>query len=268
MKEPFLKRMARDLLTLEINTIIKEEMLAVKMPGARQALYELSGLYHKKLQELSIREPIYWQYAGMRSFGELRDRAKKAIEKFEKDLKTASKDEEEDIRENIKILERIQEQSSEIVGIFYQLKESVKDKIGKIGGYSDVPEHVKREILEDMKNKGELKPVDPHRESEMWNNDIDRQRMNEIEDLSLTTEQITLIRKAWEIGTERIVLQTVIQIDGDVTTRISKHFSKNPDDAVLHIHNDSISTSTEFWSTLVKTLTEIAGKAFKAILGK
>ncbi len=67
----------------------------------------------------------------------------------------------------------------------WDLRESVKDKIGKTAGYSDVPEPVKIEILEDMKNKGELKPVEPHRESEMWNNDIDRQRMNEIEDLSL-----------------------------------------------------------------------------------
>ena len=76
-----MKKMAQDLLTLEINTIIKEEMSAVKMPSARQALYELSRLYHKKLQEMGLREPIYWQYAGMRSFGELRDRAKKAQRK-------------------------------------------------------------------------------------------------------------------------------------------------------------------------------------------
>ena len=115
-------------------------------------------------------------------------------------MKTASEDEKEDTCENIKILERIQEQSSGIVGIFYQLRESVKDKIGKTAGYSDVPEPVKIEILEDMKNKGELKPVKSHRESEMWNNDIDRQCMNEIEDLSLRPEQIALIRKAWEIG--------------------------------------------------------------------
>ena len=260
--------MAQDLLTLEINTIIKEEMSAVKMPSARQALYELSRLYHKKLQEMGLREPVYWQYAGMRSFGELRDRAKRGTEKMKKKLETASEDEKENICENIKILERIQEQSSGIVGIFHQLRESVKDKIGKTAGYSDVPEPVKIKILEDMKNKGELEPAKSHRESEMWNNDIDRQRMNEIEDLNLRPEQIALIRKAWEIGTEKIVLQTIIQIDGDVTTRISKHFSKNPDDTVLHIHNDSISISTEFWSTLVKTLTEIAGRTFKTIFGK
>lgn len=62
--------------------------------------------------------------------------------------------------------------------------------------------------------------------------------MNEIEDLDLTAEQVALIHKAWDVGTERIVLQTVIQIDGDVTTRISKRFAKNPDNTILQIHND------------------------------
>ncbi len=85
-----------------------------------------------------------------------------------------------------------------------------------------------------------------HLDSEIWNNDIDRNRMVKIDDLDLTPDQITLARKAWEIGTEQIVLQIVMQLDGDVTTRISEGFAKNPNPTILKIHNDSIVVSTGF----------------------
>ena len=134
-------------------------------------------------------------------------------------------------------------------------------------GYGDVPDSINVEVLEEKQRKGELEPPESHTDSELWNNDIARRRMNQIGDLDLTPQQITLIRKAWEIGTERIVLQTVIQIDGDVTTRLSERFAKTPNDTLLQIHNDSIETSTRFWSNLVKTLGDIAGRAFNAILG-
>ncbi len=269
METSFFKTLAQDLLTLEINTIIKQDMSAVKMPPSRrQALHELSRGYHMKLEGLGAREPVYWQYAGMRSFGELRDRAKRGREKLEKKSRVVSEDEQRSVQEDIKILERIEDQSSSIVDMFYNLRQRVKGKMTSgEKGYQDVPSRVALEALEEKQKRGELQPAEPHTDSQMWNNDIARMQMNEIDDLDLTPQQVTLIRKAWEIGTERIVLQTVIQIDGDVTTRLSEGFSKNPNDTLLQIHNDSIETSTRFWSNLVDTLVKIAGRAFEAVLG-
>ncbi len=93
--------------------------------------------------------------------------------------------------------------------------------------------------------------------------------MSEIDDLKLSSGQIVMIRKAWEIGTEQIVLQTVIQLDGDVTTRISKDLITRPNNEIIfQIHNKSISTSTAFWANLVKVFGEIAGKSIKLFFGK
>jgi len=260
----FLKKIAQDLLTLEINTIIKADMSAVKMPPSRrQVLYDIAKSYHRKLLDLGFRNPAYWRFAGKRSFGELRDRAKEGIQKCENRLKTTSQEKRNDIQEDMKILERIQDQSIMIVSMFHDLANSNKGKDGNTRGYKAVPNPVKMEEIR------EGKCCDPDTESEIWNNDIDRYRMNVIKDLDLTTEQVTLLRKAWEVGTERIVLQTVIQIDGDVTTRIAERFLKNQDKSVvLKIHNDSITTSTSFWSNLIRAMGEIAGKAFGRILGK
>ncbi|MBZ0108088.1 MAG: hypothetical protein K8F52_05430 [Candidatus Scalindua rubra] len=260
----FFKKIAQDLLALEINTIIKADMSAVKMPHSRrQVLYDIAKSYHKKLLDLGFRKPVYWKFAGRRSFGELRDRAREGMEACENRLKTTSIEKQNDIQEEIKILERIQDQSIMIVSMFHDLKNRIKGNDESTKGYKTVPEPIKREeIREDEFGAS-------HENSEIWNNDIDRYRMNVIEDLDLTTEQVTLLRKAWEVGTERIVLQTVIQIDGDVTTRIAERFLENPDkNVVLKIHNDSITTSTSFWTNLMKAMGEIAGKAFGGLLGR
>jgi hypothetical protein len=272
MKRPFLRRMAEDLLTLEINTIVKADMSAIKMPSSsRQTLHALARDYHTKLVELKARRPINWKYAGMRSFGELRDRAKAGIEKYERERGRASEARKEVIQQDIKMLERIRDQSSNIVNLFKDLRQSVEDKIEKSEkDFHDVPGTIKGEVSQaDSKEPGEGRsgPAEPHTDSQGWNNDITREQMNKVDDLDLTAEQVTLIRKAWEIGTERIELQTVIQIDGDVTTRLPKRFLRNPNDMLLRIHNDSVETSTRFWSNLVKTLVDAAGKTLEVILG-
>jgi hypothetical protein len=158
------------------------------------------------------------------------------------------------------MLERIYEQSSQIVDMFMTLEKNIiserqgkdKDTIAK-EGYAEIPKDAKPE---------------PHLDSRTWNNDIDRYTMNTIDDLDLEPDQLSLIRKAWEIGTQKIVLQTVIEIDGDVTTYISKNFKDNFDNKVMKIHNDSITISTSFWSSLVKTISEMVGETFKTIIGK
>ena len=263
MAENLLRTLAEDLLNLEVNTIIKAEMSAVKFPASRrQALYDLARLYHDELLQFQLREPVYWEFAGMRSFGELRDRAKSAMLKYGERLGHASSQESRGIFERIKMFERIQDQSSQIVGMFKLLEQQVADKTRKrVPGYLPAPAPSEA----GGKKAGR---AEAHSDSERWNNDIDRNRMNQIADLELSPDQVVMIRKAWEIGTERIVLQTQIQLDGDVTTRISESFADNPVQIILKIHNESVSIVTGFWSTLVRTFGDIFGKSLGSLLGK
>ena len=189
----------------------------------------------------------------MRSYGELRDRAKEGIEKLEKELKNAPRDKQQEIQKEISMLGRINYQSSQIVGIFKILEKNAKNK----KGYAEAPPRKDKETL--LKTT-KLELAGSDLSSAIWNNDISRLEINKIDDLDLTPDIFLHLRKAWEIGTENIILQTVIQIDGDVTTRMAESFSVNPNKTVLEIHNNSIETSTQFWSNLVKTLGEISGK--------
>lgn len=267
MAESYFKKIAEALLNIEINTIVKSEMSALKLPSSRrQALYELARDYHLKLKELEVRAPVYWTFAGLRSFGELRDRAREGKGKLESMIGVASPEEISSIRGKIMMLERIEDQSSHVVDIFKALEQKVKEQTRKqIPGTLSAPEPMSAEEL--RKTGGEARAKE-HPESCFWNNDIERSKMNEIADLDLTTEQVTRIRKAWEIGTEQIQLQTIIQIDGDVTTRISEAFLRNVNKTLLDIHNNSIVTATGFWQSLVKAFGEIAGKAIDLILSK
>ncbi len=265
MQQNYFKELAEDLLNIEINTIVKSEMAATKLPSSRrQALYELARDYDLKLKTYNVREPIYWAFAGLRSFGELRDRAREGKLAFEKQLVQAAPFEQADLQDRIYMLQRIEDQSSQMVDIFKSLEAKVKDQVEK-SGYRGAPAAMSRSRL--LSDPGQTRAPED-RDSQMWNNDIERTTMNNVDDLDLTPQQVGRIRKAWEIGTEKIQLQTVIQIDGDVTTRISESFLKNVDKTLLAIHNDSIATSTGFWNSLVRTLSEMAGQAVRQVFGR
>ncbi len=267
MAESYFKKLAEDLLNIEINTIVKADMSAIKLPSSRrEALYELSRDYHLKLEELEVRDPIYWRFAGLRSFEELWDRAKKGEGTYEEKIRKASPEEQVELGQKIKMLERIEAQSSQMIHIFRVLAQKVMEyTLKQTPGYLSAPEPVG---VEELRKRGGEEKAKEHRDSWIWNNDIERNSMNEVADLDLTPEQVNRIRKAWEISTEQIQLQTVIQIDGDVATRISEAFLRNINKTLLEIHNNSIVTATGFWQSLVKAFGEIAGKAIDLILGK
>jgi len=262
MPESYFKQLAEDLLNIEVNTIVKSEMSAIKLPSSRRcALYDLARDYHLKLVELGVRDPTYWIFAGLRSFEELRIRAKEGMNKLEDDIRNASADEQVALREQVRMLERIEGQSSQMADMFKALEQKAKGQPGYVSAPAPVP-------MEDLRKMDAHERAPEHRDSITWNNDIERSSMDEAPDLDLMPSQVGRVRKAWEIGTERIQLQTVIQIDGDVTTRISAAFLKNFNPTLLKMHNDAIATSTGFWQNLVKALREMAGAAAELIFGK
>jgi hypothetical protein len=75
----------------------------------------------------------------------------------------------------------------------------------------------------------------------------------------LSVDDFVTLRKIWEIGTEEIVMQTVIHLDGDVMTRVQPHWAGPEGQGVLAIHNTSVTTATSYWKLLVDTLRAFVG---------
>ncbi len=261
------KTIAENLLTLEVNTIVKANMMATKMPSnRREAILEISKDYHLALVDLGCREPIIWTSGGVMAFFELRTRAiqgAKAIDDVKHLLSDA--DRQMYIEKQV-ILNRIQSQSEQIISMFVSLAKVV-DKNFDLQTYRKNMNE-KAENLAKAQNTTieELHKVcDLHDEENFaWNNDLPRSKMQDVEDLGLNTTQVSLVRKIWEIGTEQVVLQTIIHADGDITSRISESLLLKPNPVLFQIHHESVQGAVGFWTNIVETIGKMAANFFQS----
>lgn len=80
-------------------------------------------------------------------------------------------------------------------------------------------------------------------------------------DVPLTADEILVVRKVWEVGTETIAMQTVAQLDGDVITRV-QHARLAATNKPLHdLHREAVGTALAHWQFLVGTLVQLTTKA-------
>lgn len=290
MDGKFFKNLANDLLTLEINTIVKENTTNSSMPSTRRmALLDIANRYRailieygicKRADGTPIPEPplgysplriLRWRFSGEFSFNEIRRTAQYGIQIFSRKVKEMDDDDDlndekrrKKFEERIAMLTRIERQSSNIIGMFKTRRKTfrLKEYSGKEGfeGYDNFMTPLAEEVPE-------LDPFPSQIGSYVWNNDINVSDINEVDDLDLAPEQTTLIRKTWEIGTQKVLLQTVIQIDGDITCYVTNKFMQYPDgarDMMMSVHNNSINSATSFWKSLFITVANLAGSAFSS----
>ncbi|MFY9151879.1 MAG: hypothetical protein WAO52_07695 [Prolixibacteraceae bacterium] len=250
-----------DLTHLEINTIIKEEMNATKAPSSpRLLLHDLAKKYHfellrlgeiyeKHLEESGIetknlfRGEANKKGSGYESYKELRNQAELTYKFLEKNKAQISVKYDQ-INSDIKMLQRIETISNDIMSIL-KIAESAKENAGEKNLSYDFDEP---ETLRNFRTM-------PHRNAEQYELDLD-------------LRQLLVIKKANDIGTEKVVMQTIIGMDGDVTSRISKSFADQPIAFINDIHNDAIRISVKFWETLVNIVVKLGENIIKTILGK
>lgn len=276
-----MKNLANDLLALEINTIVKENMSGAKMPAKRRvALMDIANRYRSLLLEYGLcriadgktptdakiakRKPIRWHFAGEYSFVELRNLALSGIETLSQQIKNSTQHEDiEQLEGKIKMLTRVERQCSNLIGMFKIRRQQLGVKAGEEQpGLEAMPNHEGITSDED--------PFPSQMGSELWNNDISLSDINRVEDMELTPDQITLIRKVWELGTQKVLLQTVIQIDGDITNYMTNQFLYlHPElrKIVLELHNGASESGTRIWRQLFATIGQLAGKTFNQLLG-
>ncbi len=282
-----LKTLAEDLLSLEINTIIKADMTGNKMPtNRREALLKIYKSYNVKLIELRCREPVIWESAGLMGFLELRERARFGLKANAYQLEHTDNLSElvrQDIRENLIMLQRIKGQCEQVITVFVQLAEDYlqRRETAQNDGKpltkekpvdADIP-HIPegrfnleqyRERMAERVGSAEVEDFYPFDEASYpWNNDLPRNKMHMVPDLALNATQLSLLRKISEIGTERIVMQTVIHADGDVTTRIAERLVYQPNETLFAIHNRAVDNAVQFWGSLVDTIARMASSLFR-----
>ena len=91
---------------------------------------------------------------------------------------------------------------------------------------------------------------------------------DDIEPLPIRESDLMSIRKIWELGTEVIAMQTIVQIDGDVITRLNPNFLDETKYPRLHdYHNKGVNIALAHWSTLVNVAKELIVATVRGISG-
>jgi hypothetical protein len=232
----------KDLLRLEISTIVRDEINTDKVRSIRFLLLDLAGKYRSKLSEIEdetdfhLAEKRHFYVfenlsAGEISYKEIMAFADRLMN-FIKNRLTEIKEEEQKRywRENLVMCSRIFKQSQLITDIFEDLKRE-------------------NEGLQDANET-------------FWTNDYSESELEKMEDLELNPKQLSFVRKAREIGTQRILMQTIVQIEGDITTYLTPRFlsmKEHDQKQLLHVHNSSITSAIRMWQYLFTTIGNLAG---------
>lgn len=122
-------------------------------------------------------------------------------------------------------------------------------------------------MLQRIKNnsnrlKAMLTGTDDTDRNEFSNQQIAEKTHAGMAELALNRDDYITLRKYWELGTEEIAIQTVVQLDGDVTTRIQPQFATEQSLTIHKLHQASVNLSYQYWKGLI----ELVGELFDTVL--
>lgn len=252
----FIQNLASDLLRLEVNTIIKEDLTCQKPGSLRQTLLNLARKYRLKLIELEAfidpgpQEELHpdaadeeegrkfnERHGGVPAYQEIFNFAESLKKRYQHGLFEPERKEKERLKSRLVMIDRIMKQSKLIIGAFKELKE-------------------------------ELSQNGSPQENEI-SNSYSANEVDDMEDLQMNPANVALIRKAGEIGTQRVLMQTVVQVEGDITTYITPRFLNLTEDdrqVLTGVHSEAIKSSISMWQYLFKTITSLAGGAIGGMM--
>jgi hypothetical protein len=284
--------LARGLLTLEINTVQKDGMSAQKMPSPANALVEIAQDYHDFLRQRArdfgaigdelpnwaarLSDSFDW---GREPFPRQQDRAIRHPEgvprppghngEFLKEPPgQVSVETFDDIREIASWLREMYDRVWVVAsGPSSQLRTKLTDDVIKsvievadrwrAGEVERSRAEVRAVLSRIQRNSDQLKPI----VRDKFKPPVTRASPEQPDAATLV-----LIRKAWDIGTEVVVMQTVIQIDGDVVNRIQPGRETGEYKPLHDLHKDAVDISFRYWRWLIEALGRFAGQAVSSLL--
>lgn len=246
-----LSEVVRDLLSLEINTILKENMTSEPMPPIPHALLDIAGRYSLKLRRLHVElgpffdadEPqsveLRWADGRSRETPFDTDRLTVSVATFDR-LRWAAK----------KASQHAAEAPVPVSASDGYVLMRICHNCDAIKGM------MKRDVLKDLA-RNNLNRLD------LVEHDEPLQKYN-----AIPIHDFVAIRKIWEIGVEEVVAQTVIQLNGDVVTRVRDWVREPGAEMLLTVHQQGVDVSVSSWRHLLGVVQSIAGTAVRGLLSR
>ena len=245
------QRIVDDLLNLEIDIIVKPGMTARKMPEPPQALLDVIGWYDSYLCQIGNRIDPVWERHGRpavqvrpsiepgRSQSPNRQ-TDPATGEMTAPLRVASVP--NSISEDT--FDQLRERAVEAEAVYRRLileGWAQEDETGII-------------LTRIYRNSDQIKAMlirDEVRAA--TGNGVDRDDARTLV-LPLTSDEVVVLRKVWEIGTETVVMQTVAQLDGDIITRIQRGRETAANKPLHDLHREAVANALQHWQFLAQTV--------------
>lgn len=192
-----LSEVAEDLFSLEVNTLIVDRISAVKMPDPRHALIDIAKAYQYRMQVFGV-------------VVSLSDKELGSHAGFSK-LRQAAHTWMEEFKDRCRLGAQTEGDLQQVY-----LFDRVNTKCAQIGA-----------MMKRLESRGVAD----------WDNAMGRDGVVNTSSIDLDPKDALLIRKTWELGTAQIAIQTVVQLDGDVVTRISPQYAQTGWQGLHRIHH-------------------------------
>ena len=245
------KKILDDLLTLEVNVIIKQNMTARKMPDPVQALLDVFTEYDFWLCNFAATtNPLWAKYKAEleRSGSALSDSARLMVDgALIEQLEPGPKFDSETTEATVEAFDGLRERAKTASEAYRALLNA-----NRIPGGDDGSGVILKRIF---RNCDQIKPILERQPASTSQTDRTR-ASTDYQALALNSDEIMTIRKIWEVGTEVVVMQTVAQLDGDVVTRVQQARAGAADKPIQDFHRDAVGTALTHWQFLVKTFVQ------------
>jgi hypothetical protein len=248
-----LRKIARDLVTLEVRTIVQPSITVWRMPDPPHALLDIAQIYATKLIELGCDVAFFFQQPnaelptarpppgtspsafdfpvltnGALTFNRLRWAAVAGLEQRGHGRSPSQ-------RRNgaaEAMLQRIRRHCDQLQGLLHELESDPRWAA----------------LLN--KTRADLVAVGPT-----------------LPELPLSADEMTMLHKIWELGVDEVAMQTVIHLDGDVTTWVQEAFADPKFDYVHRLHERNIRIALESWTVFVQ-MVEALFSRLRTVVGR
>ena len=223
----------QNLLTIEVNMVVKSGLTARKLPPIPVAILEIAGKYywflHSLCEELNVDDH---DLSGLES-----QQRKNGTGTFDALRKTA------ELLMNHDALAPRGSRASDHVII---------ERIYRTSAFMP-------NVLERLKKQND--------KTDVWDTTLPILMSNFASLRGVRADQgdLAFIRKAWEIGVERVVMQSSLQLDGDIVTRIDSEYISADMRELHNLHLEICRMGVSTWTTMAQLAADFIGGALKSL---
>ena len=244
-----LTRTARSLLNIEVNTIVRDNMTAEQMPPAPHALLDIAQNYADTLSEFGVDMPAYcedpamdparappsWVPAPAGSIGAKLTVSPDTFNRLRWAAQWTS-------MSNNPAAARLSPAQRVLLDRIVNNSDTIKEM------FKSFDQRFIQQFFGKTRSDLAGAKIEPN-------------------SYSVTPDDLIDLQKIWDIGVEEIVAQTVVFVNGAITTRVQQALRGPGSEALFSIHRQSIDVSVSCWRYLLDAVREIAGDAVRVLLG-